>query len=307
MAGSNWFSDLLGPISDTIEGIPILGDVVKYADKLALNTDPSQLGTAAIGKMIGGDTEEYYTSEKARKGASHNIGTAMLAYLLGGSSAAGAEPSGVAAGAEGSGLAGIDLAAGSGELGAGAGYAGAGEYGSLTAAELATYAAEGAAMSEAGITGGAGAGIFSAGGAPYASSAGTLSKSTLSKLMSNKLLMQYLSNAGKDLSKYGGDTDKGMQFTNTNAVTTQSIQAKNYADLMTQLLGPDEERGFENKEVTLNDSILYKNFLGKRGKLIKGEPLPTSSKLKGDLFSNSNKGMGSTDNQLTLEMSRQAF
>ena len=278
MAGSNWFSDLLSPMSDFIENIPIVGDVIKYADKLALNTDPSQLSTAAFGKLIGGDTEEYFTSEKARKGASHNIGLAALAVagvlgnLLGGGGGAAAtttEAGGVSAGMGGAGEAASGLTAGMGGAGEAAGggiAAGAvGEYGALTATELAALSAEEAAMAGVGITGGEGAGIFSSGAAPYASSAGTVSKSTLSNLMSNKLLMQYLMNAGKSLMRYGGDTSKGLQFTEMNATTANSIRNKSQMKLLSEMLGPDktnapststDEEGSKLKKLVMYNSLL---------------------------------------------------
>ena len=278
MAGSNWFSDLLSPMSDLIENIPIVGDVIKYADKLALNTDPSQLSTAAFGKLIGGDTEEYFTSEKARKGASHNIGLAALAVtgvlgnLLGGGGGAAAtttEAGGVSAGMGGAGEAASGLTAGmggAGEVAGGGIAAGAvGEYGALTATELAALSAEEASMAGVGITGGEGAGIFSSGAAPYASSAGTVSKSTLSNLMSNKLLMQYLMNAGKSLMRYGGDTSKGLQFTEMNATTANSIRNKSQMKLLSEMLGPDktnapststDEEGSKLKKLVMYNSLL---------------------------------------------------
>ena len=282
MAGSNWFSDLLNPVSDLLESIPIVGDVIKYADKLALNTDPSQLSTAAFGKLIGGDTEEYFTSEKARKGASHSIGLAalsaagVLGNLLGGGGGGGAaatttEAGGVSAGMGGAGEAASGLTAGMGGAGEAAGggiAAGAGavgEYGALTAAELAALSAEEASMAGVGITGGEGAGIFSSGAAPYASSAGTVSKSTLSNLMSNKLLMQYLMNAGKSLMRYGGDTSKGLQFTEMNATTANSIRNKSQMKLLSEMLGPDktnapststDEEGSKLKKLVMYNSLL---------------------------------------------------
>ena len=276
MAGSNWFSDLLNPISDFIENIPIVGDVIKYADKLALNTDPSQLSTAAFGKLIGGDTEEYYTSEKARKGMSHNVGLAALSVagvlgnLLGGGGGAAAtttEAGGVSAGMGGAGEAASGLTAGMGGAGeaTGGGIGAVGEYGALTVADLAALSAEEASMAGVGITGGEGAGIFSSGAAPYASSAGTVSKSTLSNLMSNKLLMQYLMNAGKSLMRYGGDTSKGLQFTEMNATTANSIRNKSQMKLLSEMLGPDktnapststDEEGSKLKKLVMYNSLL---------------------------------------------------
>jgi len=276
MAGSNWFSDLLNPISDFIENIPIVGDVIEYADKLALNTDPSQLSTAAFGKLIGGDTEEYYTSEKARKGMSHNVGLAALSVagvlgnLLGGGGGAAAtttEAGGVSAGMGGAGEAASGLTAGMGGAGeaTGGGIGAVGEYGALTVADLAALSAEEASMAGVGITGGEGAGIFSSGAAPYASSAGTVSKSTLSNLMSNKLLMQYLMNAGKSLMRYGGDTSKGLQFTEMNATTANSIRNKSQMKLLSEMLGPDktnapststDEEGSKLKKLVMYNSLL---------------------------------------------------
>ena len=274
MAGSNWFSDLLKPVSDFIESIPIVGDVVEYADKLALNTDPFQLGTAAIGKMIGGDTEEYYTSEEARKGASHNIGVAALAYLLGGGAGAGAE-GGTGAGAVPAGETGVGNAATYGitteSCGTLASGAGGGSAATTTSggATLMSQILGGGSVPE-GAAGYGSATTYGAGGITQAGQA-----STMSNLLSNKLLMQYLSNMGKDLANYGGNTDKGMQFTNTNATTMESIRANNYAALMKQLLGPeDENKAVVNKDLSLKDSTLYKSILG-MGSIFKAAPQKT--------------------------------
>jgi hypothetical protein len=155
---------------------------------------------------------------------------------------------------------------GAGEATGGGIAAGAvGEYGALTATELAALSAEEASMAGVGITGGEGAGIFSSGAAPYASSAGTVSKSTLSNLMSNKLLMQYLMNAGKSLMRYGGDTSKGLQFTEMNATTANSIRNKSQMKLLSEMLGPDktnapststDEEGSKLKKLVMYNSLL---------------------------------------------------
>jgi len=225
---TNWFSDMLGGTANLLESIPILGNIIKGADKLAANTDPSQLGTATIGKLIGGDFEDKYTSEEARIGAAHTVGTAALSYLLSGANAAGeAAPA-------------------------------AGEASSTTAAEIAAGADSAPAsttMLNAGNSEEAG-NIFATGA----------EDSMFSKLASNKLLAKYISSFGADLAKYGGNTDQGMQFTNVNNTTNQQIQSQNFAKLMSQLLSQDESSGkFDNKGITINtrkDSALYKNFLG---------------------------------------------
>ena len=85
---SNIFSDMLLPISDFIEGIPVIGKVIEWADKLADNTDPSQLGTAAIGKLIastgkdGEWFEDTFTSEDARKEPAMELGWQHLHIYL---------------------------------------------------------------------------------------------------------------------------------------------------------------------------------------------------------------------------------
>lgn len=104
---------------------------------------------------------------------------------------------------------------------------------------------------------GAGAGV----GAGAAAGAGGLSG-----LFQNKLFLQYLAGAGSDLAAYGGNTDKGFQPNNINAITNQNIQTQNMAKLLKTLLGPDGTKAtFSNTGMNLTvpkESSMFSDILG---------------------------------------------
>ena len=66
-------------------------------------------------------------------------------------------------------------------------------------------------------------------------------------------MIQAIIGLGADLSAYGANTDKGMQFDSLNAVTTKNIQAQNMLGLIKQALGPDNLNiKANNKGLTIN-------------------------------------------------------
>ena len=79
----------------------------------------------------------------------------------------------------------------------------------------------------------------------------------------NPLIAQYLSGLGADLMKYGGNTNEGLQLTETNKVTNQSIKANNMMKMIQQALGPDgSSMKADSKGINLNltkDSAMFKN------------------------------------------------
>lgn len=247
---SNWFSDMLGGVSDLIESIPVVGPVIKLADKIALNTDPSQLGTAAIGKIVGEDFEDSYTSEEARKGASHSIGAAALSYLLGGSEAAvSAKP---ATGASAAGLK------------AGASAAGATSAYQAGAAPVVGAAAAGM---KAGVSAAAATDAYEAGAGAAMAGQGLLSNA-VSYDKALVLLSKYLSGYGSDLMKQGENPDQPMQFTNANNVTAQqTLSQLQERQALTKLLsGEDVKVKADDKETAINTekkSALYKQSMKK--------------------------------------------
>ena len=285
--GTNLFSSMLDPLSDYLESIPIIGQILKLADKIALNTDPSQLSTAAVGKLIGGDFEDQYTSEEARKGASHSVGAAAISYLLGGGEAAaasggeGAGGAGMAGGTEAGKLAAAQAGSASGTVGSAAAQsASAAQYGSLTAAELSAIAAEDAALSSSGVTAGSSAGIAPSGAAPYASSAETLSESLASKSLSNTELINYLIKAGNAISPKPESTS-GSSVT-SRTLSQQGLRSQDMDSIMGEALGPSESSAiFDKKGITLKDedSALSRRFLSGSDSLIK----PKTVKGRSDL------------------------
>lgn len=58
----------------------------------------------------------------------------------------------------------------------------------------------------------------------------------------NPLVAQYLAGLGADLMKYGGDTSKGLQLENVNAITNQSIKANSMKKLMSTILGDNDSK-----------------------------------------------------------------
>jgi hypothetical protein len=279
--GSNFFSDMLSPIFDVIDRIPIIGDIQRTIEKAAAVTDPSQLLTSAIGKMIGGDFEDQYTSEEARIGAARSVGGIYLAYLLGG----GGGGSAAASGGEGVGGAGMAAGTSEGAIAAsaageasgtvGSAAASSAEYGSLTAAELAAIAAEDTALASSGVTAGSSAGIITSGAAPYASSAGTLSESLASKVLSNTELINYLIKAGNALNPSKDTATSGSSIT-SRTISQQGLRSQDMDSLMGEALGPSESSAlFDKKGITLKgeDSALSKRFLSGSDSLIKPKPV----------------------------------
>ena len=288
--GTNIFSDMLTPISDLIESIPIFGSVVKYADKIALNTDPSQLGTAAIGKLIGAtgedgkQFEDWFTSEEARKGASHGVGLAALSYLLGGAGAAGAgEGSGeaavtgsVAKGAEAATLGeGLTVSGNTSEL-----YVGAGaEAAEISAAEAAASlggAANAAAYAPATVSGTTGA---------YVGEGAIPAKTAAEKLLSNKKFINNLMKAGKAGMKLASPEEKQTVYGGSSSTRDPQSQIQNQQlnAMMRDTLGSDQSSAMFNvgsvtpiKETEKN--VLYKSFLSGENK-----SSLTSTKVGGDL------------------------
>ena len=237
--GSNWFSDLLKPTADYINSIPIIGQVVEKADKLAANTDLSHLGTAAIGKIIGGDFEDRYTSEEARTGAAHVIGTAALAYLLGG----------VGGGAGAIGESSASAMAASEAGGAGGTAVGSLASGEAAGAITAEQAAAAMYASEVGGAGGTAVGSLAGAGESGISE-------VLSDLAQRQLISQMLS--GVDQSKpimTGG-------YSNQRVTPRQDLPANDLAAIMKAALGPDESTAkVDGSGVTVNDG-LRRSFMG---------------------------------------------
>jgi len=154
---SNIFSDWLAPVASYLNDIPVVGKVLQFADKLAANTDLSHLGTAFSGKLynktFNTDAADIWTSEEARTGAAHSVGSIYgLGELFAGGEAA--APTVV----EGAGAAEIGAGTSAGMGGAGeatsgytAGMGGAGEVGGggqvVKSASLASKLSDGIKLS----------------------------------------------------------------------------------------------------------------------------------------------------------------
>jgi hypothetical protein len=125
---SNIFSDWLAPVANYLNNIPVVGQVLQWADKFAANTDPSQLTTSFGGKsynkLFNTDAADIYTSEEARTGAAHSIGTiyGLGSMDLGGLFRGGGEAAPIATeGAGAGGEIGFGESAGMGSAGTGTG------------------------------------------------------------------------------------------------------------------------------------------------------------------------------------------
>lgn len=249
--GSNVFSDMLKPVSDYIESIPVIGDVIKFADKAALNSDPSQLGTSLIGKLIGGNFADTYTSEEARKGASHNIGLAALAYVLGGGGAAAGEGASVGTGTG-------EAAVGTGEV------AGAGAVGAEATPELAPLSSYALGGGELSTTGTVGAGVTASGEiAPLSSFTFGAKEASLT----DKLLTVKNANNLLRIAKILNPSKKTPVGSSSTAASGKQVDPNSTSinKLMENALGPDQSSlMFDNKGMTLKNSdqnVLYKSFL----------------------------------------------
>lgn len=228
--GTNFFSDLLTPISDLIESIPIVGPIIETADKVALNTDPSQLLTSAVGKMIGGDFEDQFTSEESRKGASHTVGLAALSYLLAGGEAAGLGGSSAEASASAEAAVVTDFA------GEAAIYGGAGEAAATTEAGL---------LSQSAVAG-----------------SNVAEPSIIDNLLGNKKVIDAVIKAGKAGAKMVTPEKSPTQTGGASSTMApqQPIQDKDINQLMKESLGPSSNNLFNNKAPG-NENALYKSFL----------------------------------------------
>ena len=284
---SNIFSDMLLPISDFIEGIPVIGKVIELADKLADNTDPSQLGTAGIGKLIastgkdGEWFEDTFTSEDARKGASHGVGLAALAYILGGAGAAGAGSEAGAAPVTGS------VAAETGAEGAGYG-AGMTVSGNTTGLYVGAgaEAAAGGATESAALMGGA------ANAAAYAPS--TVSGVTTGSYEAYGAALaaaknKSIADAGLKIARAGVNLASPKQEAAPTGGSSSSrepqsqIQNQQLNAMMKEALGTDQSSAmFNTASVTpikeTEKNVLYKSFLSGDNK-----SSLTSTKVGGDL------------------------
>ena len=281
--GSNFFSDLFKGTSDLLESIPIVGDVLKTADKIALNTDPSQLSTALVGKLIGGDFEDQFTSEEARKGASHTVGMGALAYLLSGLSAgseAAATPVSESAGA-----------AAESNFAADAAIYGGAEGEALVAAPegmagLSTYTMGGAPAVEFGMTT-TGAPAAAGEMAPLSSYALGKDVSVIDKLLTKGNINSVIK-AGRAINAINNNEQPaptgGVTAVPGRQVDTSQQEAE-INKLMSQALGPDQSSiMFSNKGMTLktNDqNSLFKSVLG--GDSLSKLSSLTSTKAGGDL------------------------
>ena len=82
----------------------------------------------------------------------------------------------------------------------------------------------------------------------------------------NPMLIQYLTGLSNDLSAYGADTSKGMQFGGINKVTNDNIKAQGFMKLLKQAMGPDSSKvTIDGKGIGItapNDSELFKQILG---------------------------------------------
>jgi hypothetical protein len=75
----------------------------------------------------------------------------------------------------------------------------------------------------------------------------------LSGLFQNKMFLQFLGGLGQDISTFGANTDKGMQFTHLGAATQENIKSQSMLKLLKQALGPDESSlKASNKGLTIN-------------------------------------------------------
>jgi|GEM_PF-6615650 len=276
--GSNLFSDMFKGTSDFLESIPIVGEVLKTADKVAVNTDPSQLAFSAVGKLLGGEVEEHYTGEEARKGAGHTIGMAALAYLLSG---AGAASEGAAATPEVGQAAGI--AAESNFAADAAIYGGAGvEAEGMT--PLAAYTLGGAPAAEYGLTvTGAPATVGEV--APLSSYTMGQAPTTAEKLLSAQNIKSVMK-AGKTIYSIGNQEGQPTISTSPASSGRQvDPETQDINKLMGDALGPDQSSLiFDKKGITLKNSdqnAMYKSFLGGDGGSRVGSSMLTQS--KGDL------------------------
>ena len=120
----------------------------------------------------------------------------------------------------------------------------------------------------------------------------------MSSLFQNKLFLQYLAGAGADLAAYGGNTDKGLQPNNVNAITNQSIQSQNMMKLLKTLLGPDGTKAtFSNTGMNLTvpkESSMFSNILGSGDEAFKTDQSLAPSSTPTPPPTNPNVGGGSS-------------
>jgi len=306
VSGDLFKSLLSGGISDAVEGYNKYKKGGSFFDFLDRGIDPGgtvDKGTRALGEQLPDEIRQ-------------------VAPTIGGVVGSIWGPGGAAAGAGvGSKIAGDDTQTGMQKAGTaavaayifGGGNTGAGaSSGASTEVGVADLGAGG--IGESAGMGGAGeassglyAGMGGAGEGALGASAGS-STGAFDKLLSNKLLIKYLTSMGSDLMKYGGDTSQGMQFTNTNNVTNQQVQTQQFTQLMQQLLSEDGSSGkFDKKGITVNadkGSALYRNFLGENDWFKADSSLMLGD--KEDVFSKpAMSKIMTTPNQLDVQRSRE--